>query len=169
LYHKALIDDSHIVATHYFEDMDSANKEEEDVTAAQESKAKTRIIAEILANGYIIQDQVVAKSLEYDSKYSISSRLTDYFTKLTVNVKQIDEKYRIWDKAVEMDNKFKIQEKVQNVAHSAQETANAALHSSTGQKVERMATQTFAQIAAVHYEAKKIQGEKITTPAVSAA
>ncbi|KAL9557654.1 hypothetical protein MBANPS3_001268 [Mucor bainieri] len=174
---NALIDDCHIVATPYFESTAATASattaapaaEDKDVaendanTTAQEAKAKSRIVAEMLANGYILQDQVVAKGLEYDSKYSLSSRLTSYFTTLTSNVKQIDEKYRIWDKAVEIDNKFKIQEKVQNAAQTAQTTASAALQSPTGQKVERIASQTFAQIAAVHFEAKKIQKEKGTT------
>ncbi|GAN08812.1 vip1 [Mucor ambiguus] len=172
---NALIDDCHIVATPYFESAaitasntttsaaeDKEVAENDANTTAQEAKAKSRIVAEMLANGYILQDQVVAKGLEYDSKYSLSSRLTSYFTTLTSNVKQIDEKYRIWDKAVEIDNKFKIQEKVQNAAQTAQTTANAALQSPTGQKVERIASQTFAQIAAVHFEAKKIQKEKGT-------
>lgn len=171
----ALIDDCHIVATPYFESTAAATStaksgtedkeaaENDANTSAQEAKAKSRIVAEMLANGYILQDQVVAKGLEYDSKYSLSSRLTSYFTTLTSNVKQIDEKYRIWDKAVEIDNKFKIQEKVQNAAQTAQTTASAALQSPTGQKVERIASQTFAQIAAVHFEAKKIQKEKGTT------
>ncbi|CAO3629394.1 unnamed protein product [Mucor hiemalis] len=158
---NALIDDSHIIATPYFESTVTEEKEiHEEENTSQEAKPKSRIAAEILANGYILQDQVVAKGLEYDSKYSFSTRLTGYFTALTSNVKQIDEKYRIWDKAVEIDNKFKIGEKVQNAAATAQTTATAALQSPTGQKVERIASQTFAQIAAVHFEAKKIQTEK---------
>ncbi|KAI9365805.1 hypothetical protein BD770DRAFT_433243 [Pilaira anomala] len=170
---NALIDECHIVATPYFESTTSTEEKEvsdnEDQATAttQESKAKSRIAAEILANGYILQDQVVAKGLEYDSKYSLSTRLTGYFTALTSNVKSIDEKYRIWDKAVEIDNKFKIQEKVHNAATTAQNTATAALQSPTGQKVERIASQTFAQIAAVHFEAKRIQTEKATPVAAA--
>ncbi|KAI7874278.1 uncharacterized protein EV154DRAFT_527386 [Mucor mucedo] len=168
---NALIDECHIVAAPYFETA-TVNEEKEVAeneanTTTQESKAKSRIVAEILANGYILQDQVVAKGLEYDSKYSFSTRLTGYFTTLTSNVKSIDEKYRIWDKAVEIDHKYKIQEKVQNAAATAQTTATAALQSPTGQKVERIASQTFAQIAAVHFEAKKIQTEKAAPVAVA--
>jgi hypothetical protein len=72
-------------------------------------------------------------------------------------VKQFDEKYRIWDKAVNIDQKYKIQEKVQTAAQTAQEKAQAALQTPAGQKVHDLATQTLAQITAVHYEAKKIQ------------
>lgn len=79
----------------------------------------------------------------------------------SITVKQFDEKYRIWDKAVGIDQKYKIQEKVQAAAETAQTKAQAALQTPTGQKVHDFASQTLAQIAAVHYEAKKIQGEKL--------
>lgn len=170
----ALIDDCHIVAEPYFESAKPKDEAVPENTGAadehvqQESKPKARIAAEILANGYILQDQVVAKGLEYDSKYNVTTRLSGYFSALTSNVKQIDEKYRIWDKALEIDNKFKIHEKVQTAAQTAQSKATAALQSPTGQKVHDFANQTIAQIAAVHYEAKKIQNEKAVSAAASA-
>ncbi|KAI8992493.1 hypothetical protein BDB01DRAFT_778642 [Pilobolus umbonatus] len=160
---NALIDDCHIVATNYFESTADDHKGVDDEAhPEQESKPKTRIVAEILAKGYILQDQVVAKGLEFDTKYNFSSRLNSYLSAITSNVKQIDEKYRIWDKAVEIDHKFNIQEKIHNAAQTAQTTVQDALQSPTGQKLEHIASQTFAQIAAVHYEAKNIQNEKET-------
>jgi hypothetical protein len=72
-------------------------------------------------------------------------------------VKQFDEKYRVWDKAVNIDQKYKIQEKVQSAAQNAQTRAQAALQTPTGQKVQDFAANTLTQIAGVHYEAKKIQ------------
>ncbi|KAI8079025.1 uncharacterized protein B0P05DRAFT_542096 [Gilbertella persicaria] len=165
---NALLDDSHIVATPYF-DVPSAETHERTVEGeqqeTQETKPKSRIAAEILANGYMLQDHVVAKGLEYDNKYNVSSRLTGFLNTLQSNVKQFDEKYRIWDKAVNIDQKYKIGEKVQNAAQTAQSKAQAALQTPTGQKVHDLAQQTLAQVAAVHYEAKRIQGEKLNTDA----
>ncbi|KAG0166818.1 hypothetical protein DFQ30_006759 [Apophysomyces sp. BC1015] len=158
---NALIDECHIVAAPYFESTTSTETADHDAAeTTQEAKPKSRIAAEILANGYVLQDQIVAKGLEYDSKYSLSSRLTGYLSMIQSNVKQIDDKYRIWDKAVEIDQKFKIQEKVQSAALTAQNTAQVALQSPTGQTLHGFANQTLSQIAAVHYEAKKIQTEK---------
>ena len=68
-------------------------------------------------------------------------------------VKSIDDKYRIWDKAVELDQKYKIHEKAQTAVQSA-------LQSQPGQKARGIAEQTFAQIAAVHFEATKIKTDK---------
>ncbi|KAI9317909.1 hypothetical protein BX666DRAFT_1932713 [Dichotomocladium elegans] len=156
---NALIDDSHIVATPYF--ADHASNEAEAASGAQEnneqqeSKPKSRIAAEILANGYVLHDHIVAKGLEYDTKYGLSSRLQGYLSTLQNNVKQFDEKYRIWDKIVETDQKYKIHEKVQNATQTALQTP-------TAQKARDIANHTLAQIAAVHYEATKIKQEKAT-------
>ncbi|KAG2224340.1 hypothetical protein INT45_006740 [Circinella minor] len=159
---NALIDDNHIIATPYFESTASTNDEPETQPEnAQETKPKARIAAEILANGYLLQDHIVAKGLEYDTKYNLSTRLTGYLQTLQSNVKTFDEKYRVWDKAMEYNEKFKIQEKVNNAANTAQTRAVNALQTPTGQKVHGFAQQTLAQIAAVHYEAKKIQSDKL--------
>ncbi|KAI9483519.1 MAG: hypothetical protein EXX96DRAFT_558465 [Benjaminiella poitrasii] len=156
---NALIDDSHIVAQPYFDipTSNETNNDSSDQQEGQETKPKSRIAAEILANGYLLQDHVVAKGLEYDHKYNLSSRLNSFFNTVQSNVKQFDEKYRIWDKAVNIDQKYKIGEKVQNAKQTAQTKAQAALQTPTGQKVHDIAQQTLAQIAAVHYEAKRIQ------------
>ncbi|CAO3646868.1 unnamed protein product [Mucor fragilis] len=167
---NALIDESHIVASPYF-DIPSADNERSvdspEQNETQEGKPKSRIAAEILANGYLLQDHVVAKGLEYDNKYNVSSRLTGFLSSLQSSAKQFDEKYRIWDKAVGIDQKYKIGEKVQTAAQTAQTKAQAALQTPTGQKVQDLANQTLAQIAAVHYEAKKIQGEKLSSHGTS--
>ncbi|CDS09551.1 hypothetical protein LRAMOSA10911 [Lichtheimia ramosa] len=162
---NALIDDSHIAATPYFETASSNDETtgETETATSQETKAKSRIAAEILANGYLLQDHIVAKGLEYDHKYSLTSRFNSYLSTLQNNVKSFDDKYRIWDKAMEYNQKYKIQEKVTNVAQVAQSKAEAALQTPTGQKVNVLAHQTLAQIAAVHYEAKRIQSEKLVS------
>lgn len=81
-------------------------------------------------------------------------------------VKSFDDKYRIWDKAMEYNQKYKIQEKVTNVAQVAQSKAEAALQTPTGQKVNVLAHQTLAQIAAVHYEAKRIQASSSSSHSI---
>lgn len=85
----ALIDDSHIAATPYFETASSNDETtgETETATSQETKAKSRIAAEILANGYLLQDHIVAKGLEYDNKYSLTSRFNSYLSTLQNNGK----------------------------------------------------------------------------------
>ena len=91
----ALIDDKHIIATPYFESTASTNDEPETQPEnAQETKPKARIAAEILANGYLLQDHIVAKGLEYDTKYNLSTRLTGYMQTLQTNGKLL--LYKFW-------------------------------------------------------------------------
>ncbi|KAM3579475.1 Protein vip1, variant 2 [Umbelopsis sp. WA50703] len=158
---NALIDDSHIVVAPYFISTENSS-DKEDETTTQEDKPKTRIIAELLAHGYMLQDQVVAKGLEYDRKYAVQSRVTSYLTGLQTRAKQLDDKYRIWGKALELDQKYKIQEKAQGAFNVAQAKAQEALNTPTGQKVQDIANQTLAQVTAVHHEAKKIQVSRVT-------
>jgi hypothetical protein len=85
-----LIDDSHIVATPYFdvpasEQSEKGNDGETSEHETQETKPKSRIAAEILANGYMLQDHVVAKGLEYDDKYNLTSRVTGILSTLQSN------------------------------------------------------------------------------------
>jgi hypothetical protein len=85
-----LIDDSHIVATPYFdvpasEQSEKSNDGETSEHETQETKPKSRIAAEILANGYMLQDHVVAKGLEYDDKYNLTSRFTGILNTLQSN------------------------------------------------------------------------------------
>lgn len=177
--HIALLDDSHIMAFPYFDisSSDDENGIDSEHLETQESKPKSRIAAEILANGYILHDHVVAKGIEYDNKYNLSSRLTSLLNALQTNgkpsfmvtnkelcilripfkVKHFEEKYRIWDNVINIDRKYKLSEKAQTAAQTAQDRAQVALQTPTGQKVHEFASQTLAQIAAVHYEAKKIQ------------
>lgn len=87
---NALIDDCHIQVAPYFsqtvpEKEETEEKQEEAKT--QEGKPKSRIAAEILANGYLLQDQVVAKGLEYDNKYGLSTRLGGYLSMFQNNGK----------------------------------------------------------------------------------
>jgi hypothetical protein len=87
----ALIDDSHIVASPYFDipsvTGESADRAVESEQETQEAKPKSRIAAEILANGYLLQDHVVAKGLEYDHKYNVSGRFSSFLNTLQSNGK----------------------------------------------------------------------------------
>jgi K+/H+ antiporter YhaU regulatory subunit KhtT len=161
---NALIDESHITVEPYFKDAIPTSVDEPAASNGQESKTVTSVIAEILASGYQLQDHIIAKGLEYDTKYGVTVIVQSYFARIQENVKAVDEKYRVYDtvtaKATELDAKYHLQEKAQTAAQQAQTTAQNALATPTGLRVQELATQTLAQIAAVHAEAKRIAAEK---------
>ncbi|RUS13409.1 hypothetical protein BC937DRAFT_95376 [Endogone sp. FLAS-F59071] len=165
---QAVIDDSNITVEPYFKDAVSTTVDEPAAPTTQDGKTVTNVIAEILASGYKLQDQIIAKGLEYDSKYGVTSIVQTYFARIQENcmpyIKAVDEKYHVYDtvtaKATELDVKYRLQEKAQTAAQQAQATAQNALATPAGQRVQDFANQTLAQIAAVHAEAKRIAAEK---------
>ncbi|CAG8530470.1 1874_t:CDS:2 [Scutellospora calospora] len=137
----------------------------------QEDKPKTAIFAEILANGYTLQDTIIQKGIEFDEKFGISSRLAQYLQAIQEQrklldsaVQSFDNKYHVYDtvtgKATEIDNKFCVQDRVKNVASTIQDRANQALDTPPGKQLYEFYTSTTKQVADVHNEARRIANEK---------
>lgn len=70
---------------------DSKDKEANDSDIDQESKPKSAVIAELLANGYVLQSSLVDKAVEFDQKNGISERFRNFISGL-------DNKYHLQEK-----------------------------------------------------------------------
>jgi len=161
---NALIDESHITVESYFPSTSEPRKEHADDDVSQEAKPKSNIMAEILASGYVLTDSVVAKGIEFDSKYAFTNRIQDYLNKLSATAQQLDEKYKVSNKATEVDNKYNIQQRTKSTAETAQNKAQELLQTETGQKVQTFADHIMKQVAAVHKEALRIAESKKGSP-----
>ncbi|KAG0288468.1 hypothetical protein BGZ98_004252 [Dissophora globulifera] len=153
---NAMIVDSQISVKPYFEE--SADVSEENI--AQENKPKATILAEILAAGYQLQDQIIEKGLEIDAKYGVHQKIQAYVESAKVQAKNLDEKYKVTEKATELDNKYHVQDRVTAAVGQGIDYSTQALQTAPGQKVAGVAVQVKEQIAAVHYEARRIADEK---------
>ncbi|KAL1924424.1 uncharacterized protein VTP21DRAFT_4078 [Calcarisporiella thermophila] len=130
----------------------------------QESKAKTHVMVDILAAGYQLQEQIVARAVEVDQKYSVSTRVGAYFKKLQEIAKNLDDKYKVSEtvqqRATQLDEKYKVQDKVKQ----GQERVHQVLQTPAGQTASSFAqslyTQSSALVQAVYLEAKKVAEEK---------
>jgi len=153
---NALIDDSNITVEPYFKDAISIGSEDVH-EGSQESKPKTRIIAEYLAAGYQLQDHVVSTALEYDEKYGVSDKVKTYLNHLQTTVKQLDEQYKVTEtvtaKAGQIDEKYQVQDKVLATVETVKQHPVA-------QQFQGLATQTYTRVLAVHEDAKRIAAEK---------
>lgn len=161
---NALIDDSHIVVESYFPSTAEPSKEHALDDQTQEAKPKSNIMAEILASGYVLTDNVVAKGIEFDSKYAFTQRIQDYLGKLSSTAQQLDEKYKVSNKATEVDNKYNIQQRTKTTTEAAQTKAQELLQTETGQKVQGFADSIMKQVAAVHNDALRIAESKKGSP-----
>lgn len=153
---NALIDDSNITVEPYFKDAIVIGSDDAH-DGSQESKPKSRIIAEYLAAGYQLHDQVISKALEYDEKYGVSEKVKSYLSHLQSTVKHLDEQYKVTEtvttKAGELDEKYHVQGKVMATVETVKQ------HPVT-QQFQGLATQTYTQVLAVHEDAKRIAAEK---------
>lgn len=69
----------------------SKDGEEEDGDIEQEEKPKSAIIAELLANGYVLQSSLVEKAIEFDKEKGISERFHNF-------IQGLDQKYHLQEK-----------------------------------------------------------------------
>ena len=63
----------------------------------QESKPKSTIIAELLANGYVLQSSLVEKAVDFDQQHGITDRFRDFISGL-------DQKYHLQEKNQQIVN-----------------------------------------------------------------
>lgn len=160
----SIIEKSHITVEPYFTDFVSTAETEKEPEIEQEFKPKTNIMAEILAAGYVLQDNVIEKGLDFDKKFGVTTRVQQYLTLLKSNAEKLDAKYKFSDtvttKAAELDSKYHVQERAKQAADTAQSNIQVALNHPVGQKVQDLATTVKAEVLAVHEEAKRIAAEK---------
>ncbi|KAK3816371.1 MAG: hypothetical protein J3Q66DRAFT_342333 [Benniella sp.] len=153
---NAMIVDSPVTVKPYFEDNTTDD--------AQENKPRARILAELLAAGYKIQDAIIEKGLELDAKLGVTGKVQGYVETVKATAiaqaHAIDEKFKVTEKASELDNKYHVQDRVNAAVEQGIGYKDQALQSVPGQKVTNIAVQVKDQIAAVHHEARRIADEK---------
>ncbi|KAF0472275.1 RNA-binding protein vip1 [Gigaspora margarita] len=139
---------------------------------SQEDKPKSAIFAEILAAGYQLQDTIIQTGIDYDAKFGISARLTQYLQALQDQIKSLNENYHVTEtisnKSREIDNKFGVQDKVKYATSTVQESANKALETAPAKQILSYYSSASKQVADVHNEALRIANEKKASQIVEA-
>ncbi|KAF8916941.1 hypothetical protein BGZ58_005188 [Dissophora ornata] len=152
---NAMIVDSQISVKPYFEESGDAGDHN-----SQENKPKATILAEILAAGYQLQDQIIEKGLEIDAKYGVVGKIQTYVDAAKAQAQALDEKFKVTEKATSIDNKYHVQDRVTAAVGQGIDYSNQALQTAPGQKVAGVTTQVKEQITAIHVEARRIADEK---------
>lgn len=80
---NAVIGDSQITVRPA--DDDQSYNDDSDDCDIQASKPKAAIFAEILAAGYTLQDAILEKGIEFDSKYGFSNYFKQYLAQIQAN------------------------------------------------------------------------------------
>lgn len=137
---NALLDESHIQVEPYFSNASAAAADEEKSPTEDDTKPKASVMAELLAAGYTLSDQVIQAGHDFDQKYGVRARVQPYWDRLMANLE-----------------KYNVTEKTRQLTDAAQSQANQWLQSSTGQKVQQQVQQhVLDPVAAIHAEAKRL-------------
>ncbi|CAG8717767.1 7105_t:CDS:2 [Gigaspora margarita] len=166
-------DDDDAPHEEYTQDGDGISQEDK-VRSDKEPliKPKSAIFAEILAAGYQLQDTIIQTGIDYDAKFGISARLTQYLQALQDQIKSLNENYHVTEtisnKSREIDTKFGVQDKVKYATSTVQESANKALETAPAKQILAYYSSASKQVADVHNEAIRIANEKKASQIVEA-
>jgi len=116
---------------------------------AQEDKPRSRIVAEYLAHGYALSDQVLQQAITLDTKHGYSSRFTQA-------LQNFDTRYKATDRAKAMDAKYGATERAMSAWGGLNTYFEKALNTPTGQKVRDFYVQGDKQVRDIHNEARRL-------------
>lgn len=140
----------HVSASKELEQL-ADEKEGEDIP--QEDKPRSRILAEYLAHGYHISDQVIARGIALDQQHGISNRFMKALT-------DFDGKYHATERTKAMDDKYKVSERAQSAWLGMSSYFDKTLNTPTGQKLRAFYDQGQKQVMDVHNEARHLANLK---------
>ncbi|TYJ53735.1 hypothetical protein B9479_005643 [Cryptococcus floricola] len=136
---------------------------------SQEDKPKAAIVAEYLAHGYVLGDNIVQKAIDLDHKQGISHRFLNFFNSLdhTVGQKVVGENQtfsgRIQQHAATAVAKGREVDQSKGISARFSEYYSKVFGTPIGQKVVAFYTTTQKQVLDVHEEAKRIAEDKKKT------
>jgi len=130
---------------------DTEHSDDHDV--AQEDKPRSRILAEYLAHGYVISDQVIEKGLALDKQHGISNRFTTALL-------GFNDKYKVTDKSRAVDDKYAVSSKAGAAWGGLSSYFDKAASTPTGQKLRQFYEQGSKQVLDVHNEARHLANLK---------
>jgi hypothetical protein len=141
----------HVSASKELEQLADEKGEGDDIP--QEDKPRSRILAEYLAHGYHISDQVIARGIALDQQHGISNR----FMKA---LGDFDGKYHATEKTRAMDDKYKVSKQAQSAWIGMSSYFDKTMNTPTGQKLRAFYEQGQKQVMDVHNEARHLANLK---------
>ncbi|KAF2660480.1 actin cytoskeleton protein [Lophiostoma macrostomum CBS 122681] len=115
----------------------------------QEEKPRGRILAEYLAHGYVISDNVIERALTLDKQHGVSSRFTNA-------LQNFDSRFQATQKAQAVDTKFGVSEKVAAGWRGLSSYYDKAAGTPTGQKLRQFYATGNKTVLDVHNEARHL-------------
>ncbi|KAK3709816.1 Protein vip1 [Vermiconidia calcicola] len=134
----------------------------------QEDKPRSRILAEYLANGYVVSDKAIERAINLDQQHGVSNRFM-------ATLQGFDSKYKVSEKSAQMDEKYGVSSRAQAGWMGLTSYFEKAANTPTGQRLRSFYEQGSKQVLDVHNEAKHLASLKtgksendVANPAVAA-
>ncbi|KAK4230163.1 hypothetical protein QBC38DRAFT_56566 [Podospora fimiseda] len=121
----------------------------DDTTLTQEEKPRARILAEILAHGYLVADTGLQTAIALDEKHGVT-------TKFVNTVKQLDERTHASDKARAADQSYGLTARANSLLTGLGSYFEKASQSPTGKKLVDFYTTSSRQVQDIHNEARRL-------------
>lgn len=116
---------------------------------AQEDKPRSRIIAEYLAQGYVVSDKAIERALQLDQQHGFS-------TKFTSALKNFDARFHATEKAQAVDAKYGVTERAAEAWRGMSSYFDKVLGTPTGQRLRTFYETGNKQVVDVHNEARHL-------------
>ncbi|RKF64194.1 Protein vip1 [Erysiphe neolycopersici] len=125
------------------------NRSAESDEIPQEEKPRARIVAEYLAQGYVLGDQTLQRAIDLDNKHGVTNRFLSTLQKL-------DSKYHATDKAKSVDKSYGVTPKVTNFWSGISSFYEKAAGTPSGKRLVNFYSQTSRQVLDIHNEALRL-------------
>jgi hypothetical protein len=125
----------------------NVDRDSDEIT--QEEKPRARILAEYLAQGYVVGDAAIARAIDLDAKHGVSSRFL-------ATLQQLDTKYHATDRAKATDESYGITQRATNFLGGLSSYFEKATNTPTGKKIAQFYTDGSKQVQEVHAEARRL-------------
>lgn len=116
---------------------------------SQEEKPRSRILAEVLAHGYVVADQGLQKAIALDEQHNISSRFVS-------TLKQLDERTHATDRAMAADASYGITSRATTLLTGLGSYFEKARDTPTGKRIVDFYTTSQRQVQDIHNEARRL-------------
>ncbi|KAK0704104.1 hypothetical protein B0T21DRAFT_299441 [Apiosordaria backusii] len=120
-----------------------------DAGLTQEEKPRARVLAEILAHGYVVADVGLEKAIQLDEKHGVTNKFVN-------TVKQLDERTHATDKAKAADASYGLTARANSLLTGLTSYFEKATQSPTGKKLVDFYTTSSKQVQDIHAEARRL-------------
>ena len=131
----------------------SADETQEKDNIAQEDKPRSRIVAEYLAQGYVISDKAIERAIALDQQHGVSNRFMSALT-------NFDTKFKVSERAQQVDQSYGVSSRAQQGWMGLSSYFEKAANTPTGQRVRSFYESGSKQVMDVHSEAKHLASLK---------